>query len=105
MSQEELLTITPELLYRYCAHKVYGKTDPSADDNPTLGRSSNIAYIKKAVSYFMPNRLATWDVGTQRGNPTKSLLLNDLVKAVKKKRSEEARCYVKSKTSYGAYRV
>ena len=85
LSEEELFTITPEQIYAYCGHKVYGKTNPTADNNPTLGRSSNIEFVKKALSFFMPNRLATWDVGTKRGNLTKSALLNDLIKTVKRK--------------------
>jgi hypothetical protein len=66
---EELVTITPEHIYRWMCKRVYDKEDPSADDNPTNCRSSSLQYWKKAISYFMPNT-ATWTIdGT--GNPTK----------------------------------
>ena len=84
-SQEDLLSITPEQLVEFCAQKVYGVSNPSEDDNPTLGRSSWVQYAKKAISFFMPNRLAHWDVRTRTGNPTKSAELNDLIKMIKKK--------------------
>ena len=84
-TQDELFTITPELLYAHLANKVYGIPNPTDGDNPTKGRSSSIEFAKKAISYFMPNRLAHWDVQTNRGNPTKSVLVNELIKRVKKK--------------------
>ena len=64
---------------------MYGSPNPTDEDNPTKGRSSSIEFGKKAISYFMPNRLAHWDVQTNRGNPTKSVLVNELIKKVKKK--------------------
>jgi hypothetical protein len=84
-TQEELLTITPEEIYAFCAYKVYGIPNPSESDNPTKGRSSSIEFSKKAISFFMPNRLAHWDVRTSSGNPTKSVKVKDLIKLVKKK--------------------
>ena len=84
-TQDELLTITPGQLYSYFATKVYGSPNPTDEDNPTKGRSSSIEFGKKAISYFMPNRLAHWDVQTNRGNPTKSVLVNKLIKQIKKK--------------------
>ena len=84
-TKDELLTITPELIYSFCANKVYGKPNPTEEDNPTKGRSASIEFTKKAISFFMPNRLAHWDVRTGSGNPTKSVKVNDLIKLVKKK--------------------
>ena len=84
-TQEELLTITPDQIYTFCAYKVYGTPNPTESDNPTKGRSNSIEFAKKAISYFMPNRLAHWDVRTSSGNPTKSVKVNDLIKLVKKK--------------------
>jgi hypothetical protein len=42
-------------------------------------------YYKKAISYFMPNRLMAWNNKLSlAGNPTRYVAVNDLVKAVKK---------------------
>mgnify|MGYP006197484805 FL=1 len=65
--------------------KVHGRPDPGHDDNPTLGRSSSLEYYKKALSYFIPYRLASWNPMTNSGNPTRSQPIIDLIKAVKKK--------------------
>ena len=84
-SEQELLTITPEQLYAFMANKLFGRPDPDYEvDKPTLGRSSSLAFTKKAISYFMPNKLMGWNQGTHQGNPTKSVLVNDLIKDVKK---------------------
>ena len=64
--------------------KVFLKRNPGPDDNPLGGCSSSLMYYKKALSYFMPNRLMAWNELTSQGNPTKSVLLNGLIKAVKK---------------------
>jgi len=63
----------------------YGHPDPGHDDNPTLGCSSSLEYYKKALSYFIPYRLASWNPMTNSGNPTRSQPIIDLIKAVKKK--------------------
>jgi hypothetical protein len=53
---EELVTITPEHIYRWMCKWVYDKEDPSADDNPTSRGSfkyfntSSLQYWKKAIS-------------------------------------------------------
>jgi hypothetical protein len=43
-------------------------------------------YYKKAISYFRPNWLMTWNEITLAGNPTRYVAVNDLIKAVKKRR-------------------
>jgi hypothetical protein len=66
---------------------VYGFPEPGPDDNPTLGQSSSLEYYKKALSYYMPNRLIRWNAISKTGNPTRSIPVNELIKAVKKRRS------------------
>jgi hypothetical protein len=83
-SVEELGAVTPLDVYSFFCDKAYGKPDPDGDDRPTLCRSSTIEFHKKAISNFMPNRLPEWNVLTSHGNPTKSILVNDLIKAIKK---------------------
>ena len=62
------------------AHKVYGKPDP--DD---LDRQICIHRIlEKAISYFMPNKLMKWNMATNTGNSTKSVVVNKLIKRLKK---------------------
>ena len=68
------------------AHEVYGKPDPDESDRPTEGRSASIEFSKKNISYFMPNKLMKWDMATNTGNPTKSVVVNQLIKQVKNKR-------------------
>lgn len=83
----ELGTIVPVEIVRWMCVKVYGMPDPGAHDNPTEGRSSSLEYFKKALSYFMPNKLMTWNelAYPPVGNPTKSIPVNELIKRVKKK--------------------
>ena len=65
--------------------KVYGIKEPNFDvDKPTKGRSSSLEYAKKAISFFMPNRLMPWNARSLEGNPTKSVEVNNLIKRVKK---------------------
>ena len=84
-SQEQLGELQPEDIYKWMAFKVYGRPDPNGDDNPTLGRSTSLQYYKKALSYFMPNKLASWNSLIRCGNPTRSIPVIELIKAVKKK--------------------
>ena len=66
--------------------KSYGKESPNLSiDMPTEGRSSSLEFAKKSISYFMPNRLLPWNEQTRTGNPTRSVLVNNLIKEVKKK--------------------
>ena len=86
-TNEELGEITPEIIVRWMCLKVYGNPNPGQNDNPTQGRSSALAYAKKAISYFMPNKLMPWNelANPPIGNPTKSIPVNELIKRVKKK--------------------
>ena len=64
-------------MYRVLAKKVYGREDPpGVDDNPTKIKSTTFDYYKKAISYFMPNKLLKWNAVAGRtmasGNSTKS---------------------------------
>ena len=61
--------------------------DPGANDIPTEDRSSALAFAKKAISYFVPNKLVSWNAlaNSSVGNPTKSIAANSLMKIVKKK--------------------
>ena len=89
-TQEELLTITPQELKRWIIISVYGKEDPTPEDNPTLARSGTVLTWKKAISYWMPNKGSGWlvdpsDPSIGFGNPTKSPVLNSVIKAIVQK--------------------
>ena len=68
---QELGAIQPIELKRWFTFKVYGKADIVSDDKPTEGRSSSIEFWKKAISYYMPNRLIGWNSLRLEGNPTR----------------------------------
>ena len=76
--------ITPPVIFRCMCLKVYGNPDPDPNNNPTQDRSSSIAYAKKAMSYFIPNRLRHYNELTDPPvcNPTESIPVNDLIKIV-----------------------
>ena len=85
-SDDELYTLTPSQIKRYFCLIAYGKEDPDFDNElPTVCRSSNLEFAKKAISSFMPNRNMPWNQQSSQGNPTRSSDLNDLIKIVKKR--------------------
>ena len=84
-TQEELFGLTPEHVYAFIAQRCYGRPDPVVDqDFPTEGRSTTAAFLKKSISYFMPNKNLGWNERSREGNPTHSILVNDLIKKMKK---------------------
>ena len=82
---DRLLQITDKQVYEWLAIRAYGVPNPGAEDKPTFARSNSIQYSKKAVSYFMPNKNTQWCVALNSGNPTRSTLVNNLIKGIKKK--------------------
>ncbi|CAB9530973.1 hypothetical protein SEMRO_3152_G344510.1 [Seminavis robusta] len=79
-----LAGIQPHHVADYLKWRAYGTTDVDFKDleqNPTC-RSSTLEQDKKAISFYMPIKGATWN-GTS-GNPTKSDPVNEVVKEVKK---------------------
>jgi hypothetical protein len=82
-SQEQLLSIKPEEVAGWFKLLSYGTSTPNPDDKPTECRASNLAFCKKALSFFMPNR-QHWVVGADVGNPTKSEPVNQVINDVRK---------------------
>jgi hypothetical protein len=66
-------------------YKTFRTPFPGPDANPTGCRSSTILFWKKSISFFIPSKHHPWDSLTERGNPTRSGEILDLVKFVKKK--------------------
>jgi hypothetical protein len=84
----ELRALTPQDVVRWMNLRAFGSPDPPSDANPTLARSASLAYWKKAISFFMPNRLIVWVSGRNEGNPTRSIEVNSLIKRIKKRKFE-----------------
>ena len=83
-SNDELFQLTLEHIYGFLAEKDFGTSSPSEDCKPMYGRASSMEFTKKAILFYMPNSLMKWDVGNRSRNPTKSVLVNELIKRVKK---------------------
>ena len=61
------------------------KKGGGADDlRAPKSRANTIEYYKKAVSWYMPNRLQAWNSDSKTGNPTRSVVVNDIIKDLKK---------------------
>ena len=87
----ELMQIIPREIYNFMCLKAYEKIDPPQEDNPTRCGCSSLDYIKKSLSYFtMPKTrmplylemVSVFNPEKGMGNPTKSRLVNGLIKAV-----------------------
>ena len=83
ISSEQLQRVTPKDLMRYFNKITFDSEDPGEDASPTV-RSSSLEFYKKALSFYMPNRLMVWNEISNCGNPTRCTLINDLIKRVKK---------------------
>ena len=84
-SLDELATLTPIHVARWMKLRAYGMEEPGPNDQPTFARSGSLEFWKKAISSFMPNRLMAWNAIASAGNPTRSIEVNDLIKAIRKK--------------------
>ena len=85
-SRAELLEVTPTGLMRFLKLKVFGNEEANIDTDQIINyRSNTIKCWKKAWSYFMPNKLMTWDEVTGRGNPTRCTEINQLIRVMIRK--------------------
>ena len=85
-SPAQIATLTPEILYGWMCLMAYGTADPAPNAVPVNSRANTLCVMKKAISFFTPNRLMPWNAMADPpvGNPTKSILVNDLIKRIKK---------------------
>ena len=83
-TQEELGGITADEIASWFNQRAYGTDTPGRNDRPIHMRSNSLLYLKKALSWFMPNRHHQWNELTNVGNPTRSRAVNDMIKRVKK---------------------
>ena len=84
-TKERLSEIKPYDLMRFFNWKIFGSENPTAEQRlrPQL-RSTCLEFWKKALSYYMPNRLMQWNEIAEVGNPTRCLAVNNLIKSMKK---------------------
>ena len=80
-----LLELKPKDIVKWMKMKAYGTDTPPPEANPTLCRCNSLKFWKKAISFFMPNKMMKWDEVTERGNPTKSHEVNSFIALVTKK--------------------
>ena len=84
-NKERLSQLKPDDLMRFFNMKIFGAEKPTAEQRlrPQL-QSTCLEFWKKALSFYMPNRLMQWNEIAEVGNPTRCLAVNDLIKSMKK---------------------
>ncbi|KAG9403739.1 hypothetical protein AC1031_005227 [Aphanomyces cochlioides] len=82
--ESNLVDVVPEDVCRYFNFKAYGEEFPSETSRPQYARSNTLKASKKMLSCFMPRRNMPWDEVKREGNPTRSILVNDLIKRIMK---------------------
>ena len=61
ITDDELVSITPDDIKQYLCDKAYGHRDPGVNDFPRLCRSNTLVVYKKAISWFLPRQSQPWD--------------------------------------------
>ena len=88
-TKNSLLQLEPIDVYSYLCYRIFGIETPSPEDNPKYWRGSTLDYHKKAISYFMINKMHVWNEENVSGNPTRSSMVNGLVEFVAKKQAQQ----------------
>ncbi|KAG9408425.1 hypothetical protein AC1031_021664 [Aphanomyces cochlioides] len=83
-SSMNLVNITPENIRQYFNLKAFGTVNPSPGSLPVHARSNTLKSMKKKLSTFMPRQMQPWDDIRREGNPTRSVIVNDVIKLVMK---------------------
>ncbi|ETW07799.1 hypothetical protein H310_02228 [Aphanomyces invadans] len=83
-TETNLLDVTPEDIRRYFNLKAFGTTAPTSASLPTHARANTLKSMKKMLSAFMPRRMIPWDEPRREGNPTRSVVVNDVITLVMK---------------------
>ncbi|ETN18607.1 hypothetical protein PPTG_21583 [Phytophthora nicotianae INRA-310] len=83
-NKSKLLEITPDDVCRWMNLRAFGEENPAEDAKPVNARASTLDYAKKDPSSFMPRCTVPWDPIRNEGNPTRSDLVNAVIKKVKR---------------------
>ena len=79
---EELYWIKPHHIARHLEHLAYGVVNPPLISTPYIRRSDGLRFMKKAISFHMPNKELQWNTQLRMGNPTKSRIVNLVIAQV-----------------------
>ena len=83
-SEDELNAIVPLDLKRWFFYKVFGfheGTNVVVPGETAFNiRSTTLEMMKKAISWYLPDRISCWSPRSKTGNPTKSKEVNDFIK-------------------------
>ncbi|KAI2493756.1 hypothetical protein MHU86_20795 [Fragilaria crotonensis] len=83
-----LAEVKPNDVARFLRLKAFGTADPTPDMQPHCGRANSLGQYKKAISYYVRViKSEAWNERIQDGNPTRSAIVNDVIKRVKRQRA------------------
>ena len=84
--EEELMEVVPEEVLNWMTLRTFGVANVRLvpGGQAFLIRSSTLEVMKKAVFFYMPDRVAAWNTRCRSGNHTRSKGVNDFIKYVKK---------------------
>lgn len=89
-STRDLDAITPAHVERYFKFQAFGNCDADPDvEIPRIGAGCLNSW-KKSISYFIRGSSMQWNEITQDGNPTKSPVIQNLIRTVQRRRLEGA---------------
>jgi hypothetical protein len=82
----ELQEVTPAEMVRWMNLRTFGVPERARNSDTVrpMVRANTLAFWKKAVLFFMPDRLHGWRSGTNDGNPTKSAEVNNFIKSTQR---------------------
>ena len=83
-TNEYLQAVTPLDVCHWFCLIAYNKESPDKNDQPLYSTRNTLLYHKKALSYFMPNSLHSWDEIHCNRNPTKARDVNKVLQVIKK---------------------
>ncbi|KNC85891.1 hypothetical protein SARC_01929 [Sphaeroforma arctica JP610] len=72
--------ITPEKLVTYMKILAYGIPNPGPEDIPTGQGETGLLFVKRAISYFLPDANKDWDADTRTGNPARAKPVDQLIR-------------------------
>ena len=73
-TEAERAAVTPNNIRQWMNKRAFGVRNPGPQARSTECRSTTLEVMKKAVSWYMPNR-AAWDCVRGSGNPTRHEML------------------------------
>ena len=83
-TNEDLQAVTPLDVCHWFCLIAYNKEAPDRNDRPLYSTRNTLLYHKKALSYFMPNTLHSWDEIHCNGNPATARDVNKVLQVIKK---------------------